>query len=192
VYNCIQRIYNPVDNSDHSCLKCAELDSQLEETCRELSSSQLITKPLYKEINDIITEKTSKPTNTNSECETGVDVASSNKWSSVASKRPYNKNKARNSDIYQGTQPIESANRYAILTNLPKTTICQDGNVAPKITKVTQISTNNCVQKKIHGRIRNPLVTLHPGNTTEQLPPNHHEVQGESMCDQNQIVYQIL
>ena len=50
--------------------------------------------------------------------------------------------------------------------------------------KVTQISTNNCVQKKIHGRIRNPLVTRYPGNTSQQLPPNHHEVQGESMSDQ--------
>jgi hypothetical protein len=40
------------------------------------------------------------------------------------------------------------------------------------------------VQKKIHGKIRNPLVARHPRNTTQQLPPNHHEVQGESMCDQ--------
>jgi hypothetical protein len=50
--------------------------------------------------------------------------------------------------------------------------------------KVTEISTNNCMQKKIHGRIRNPLVTRHPRNTTQQLPPNYHEVQGESMSDQ--------
>jgi len=164
--------------------KCAEFDSQLEKTCKELSSSQLIIKLLYKEINDITTEKTPKPTNTTSECETGVDVALSNKWSSAASKRPYNKNKARNSDIYQVTQPIESANRYTILTKLPETTICQDGNVVPKITKVTRISTNNCMQKKIHGRIGNPLVTRHPRNITQQLPPNHHEVQGESMSDQ--------
>jgi len=133
-------------------------------------------------------EKMPTPTNTTSECKTGVDVVSPIKWSSVASKRPYNKNKARNSDIYQVTQAIESANRYTILTNLPETTICQDGNVAPKIMKVTQISTNNCVQKQIHGRIRNPLVTHHPTNTTQQLRPNHHEVQGESMSDQKQIV----
>ena len=91
---------------------------------------------------------------------------------------------ARNSDIYQVIQPIESAKRYAMLTNLPETSICEDGHVAPKITKVNQIPTNNCVQKKIHGRIRNPLVTLHPRYTTQQLPPNHHEVQSESMCDQ--------
>ena len=56
--------------------------------------------------------------------------------------------------------------------------------MAPKITKVTQISTNNCVLKKIQGRITNPLVTCHPRNTTKQLPPNHHKVQDESMCDQ--------
>jgi len=161
--NSLQRIYNPIDNSDHGCLKCAELDSQLEETCKELSSSQLIIKLLYKEINDITTEKTPKPTNTTSECETGVDVASSNKWPSVASKWLYNKNKARNADIYQVTQPIESANRYTVLINLPET-ICQDGNVAPKITKLTQISTNNCMQRKIHRRIRNPLVTRPPNN----------------------------
>ena len=111
-------------------------------------------------------EKTPKCTNTTSECETGVDVASSNKSSSVASKRPCNKNKARYSDIYQVTHPIESANKYNILTNLPETTICQDGNVVPKIMKVTQISTNNCMQKKIHVRIRYPLVIRHPRNTT--------------------------
>ena len=64
--------------------------------------------------------------------------------------------------------------------------------MAPKITKVTRISTNNCVQKKIHGRIRNPLVTRHPRNITQQLPPNHHEVQGESMCDQKSNIPTIV
>jgi hypothetical protein len=106
----LQRIYKPVD-SDYSCLKCAELESHLEETCKKLSPSQLIIKLLYKEINDIATEKMPKPSNTISDCETGVDVASPNKWSSIASKRPYNKNKARNSHIYQITQPIKYANR---------------------------------------------------------------------------------
>ena len=59
--------------------------------------------------------------------------------------------------------------------------------MAPKITKVTQISTNNYVKRKDHGRIKNPSVTPHPRNTSQQLPPNHHEVQGEStsMCDQH-------
>jgi hypothetical protein len=84
--NSLQRIYNPVDNSGYSCLKCAELDSQLEETCKELSSSQLIIKLLYKEINDITMEKTPRPPNTVSECEPDVDVALSNKWSNIASK----------------------------------------------------------------------------------------------------------
>jgi len=125
-------------------------------------------------------EKMPKLSNTNSECETDVDVTSPNKWSSVASKRPYNKNKARNSDIYLITQPIEHANRYTMLTNLPETTICHDGNVAPKITKATQISTNNYVKKMDHGRIRKPSVIRHP-----QLPPSHHEVQSESTNDQN-------
>ena len=46
---------------------------------------------MYKDINDFTTEKTPTPSNTISECESGVDVASSNKWSSVTSKWPYNK-----------------------------------------------------------------------------------------------------
>ena len=63
--NFLQRSYNPVENSDHSCLKCAELESQLDETRKELSSSQLIIELLYKEMNDITTEKTLRPTTNN-------------------------------------------------------------------------------------------------------------------------------
>jgi hypothetical protein len=79
---------------------------------RKISSSQLIIKLLHKEINDITTEKTPKPTNAIPEYEAGGNVASSNTWSRVASKRPHNKNKARISNTYQVTQPIENANRY--------------------------------------------------------------------------------
>jgi hypothetical protein len=71
------------------------LESQLNETHKELSSSELIIKLLYKEINDITTEKMPKPTYTISEYNAGGDVASSNTWSRVASKQPYNKNKTR-------------------------------------------------------------------------------------------------
>jgi hypothetical protein len=53
-----------VDNSEYSCLNCVELVSQLEEICKELSSSQLIIKLLHKEINDITTKKTYKPPDT--------------------------------------------------------------------------------------------------------------------------------
>ena len=85
-----------------------------------------------------------------------------NKLSSVASKRPYNEKKARNSDIYQITQPIEHANRYTMLASLPETTNSHDGNVVPKITKATQISTNNYEKKKDHieeSRIHQLFVT---------------------------------
>ena len=37
--NSLQRSYNPGNNSDHSYRKCAELDSQLDETRKEFSSS---------------------------------------------------------------------------------------------------------------------------------------------------------
>jgi hypothetical protein len=57
--------------------------------------------------------------------------------------------------------------------------------VAPKITKATQLSTNNYMKKKDYGRIRNPPVICQPRSTTQQLPPSHHEVQSESMSDQN-------
>jgi len=67
------------------------LESQFDETRKELSSSQLIIKLLYKEINDSTTEKMPGPTNTIPECEAGGGTASSNSWSSVASRRPYKK-----------------------------------------------------------------------------------------------------
>jgi hypothetical protein len=131
------------------------LESLLDEICKELSSSQLIIKLLYKEINDITMEKTHKPTNTIPEHEAGGNVTSSNTWSRVASKRPQNINKARIPDTHQITHPIESANRYTKLVSLPDTTISCDGYVKPKITKVAQTSTNSYMKKE-HRRIRYP------------------------------------
>ena len=95
-----------------------------------------------------------KPTNTIPGCEAGCNIASPSTWSRVASKRPH-KNKARIPNTYQVTQPIESTNRYTKLTNLPDITNCYDGYVMPKVTKITQTSTNNCVKKE-HIRIRHP------------------------------------
>jgi hypothetical protein len=46
--NSLQWSYNPEDNSDRSYLKCAELESVLNETRKELGSSQLIIKLLHK------------------------------------------------------------------------------------------------------------------------------------------------
>ena len=116
------------------------MESLLDETRKELSSSQLIIKLLYKEINDISTEKTLKPTNSIPDHVAGGNVASSNTWSKVASKRTHSINKVRISDTYQKTQPIESTNRYVKLVNLPDTTICYDGYVTPKSTEVAQSS----------------------------------------------------
>ena len=176
--NSLRKCYNPEDNSDYSCLKCAELESN------ELSSSQLIIKLLYKEINDITTEKTLKPTNTIPDHVAGGNVASSNTWSQVASKRPHNINKVRISDTYQKTQPIESTNRYAKLANLPDTTICCDGYVTPKSMEAAQTSTNNCMKKE-HRRIQHPTFIRHPRNTAEQPSSSHHEVQSKQTSDQN-------
>jgi hypothetical protein len=103
---------------------------------------------LYKEVNDITLEKSLRPSNTTSDYEPNVDVSSSNIWSTIASNRPYKKNKTRTSDIYQITQPMKNANRYTILTNLPEMTIHQERNEAPTFMKVTQISTNNYMKKK--------------------------------------------
>jgi hypothetical protein len=41
------------------------------------------------------------------------------------------------------------------------------------------------VIKNDQGRFRNPSITRHPRKTTQQLPPNHYELQSESMSDQN-------
>jgi hypothetical protein len=133
------------------------LERLLDETRKELSSYQLIIKLLHKEIIDITTEKTSKPTNTIPGYEAGGNVASSSTWSRVTSKRPH-KNKARIPNTYQVTQPIESTNRYTKLTDLPDTTNCYNGYVMPKVTRVTQTSTNNYTKKKEHRRIRHPPI----------------------------------
>jgi hypothetical protein len=90
-------------------------------------------------------------------------------WSSVASRRPLNKSNARQPNSYRDTQPIESINRYAILTNIPETSILQ-GKKEPKMTKSTCISTNNYFQKETHRRIRNPLPNPPPRYTTQEEP----------------------
>jgi hypothetical protein len=161
------------------------LESLLDETRKELSSSQLIIKLLHKEIIDITTEKMPKPTNTIPGYEAGGNVASSYTWSRVASKQPHNKNKARIPNTYQVTQPTETTNRYTKLTDLPDTTNCYDGYVMPKMTRVTQISTNNYKKKKEHRRIRHPSIIGHPRNTTKQPSTCHHEMISEQMSHQN-------
>jgi hypothetical protein len=133
------------------------LESLLDEKHKELSSSQLIIKLLHKEIIDITTEKMPKPTNTIPGYEAGVNVASSSTWSRIASKRPH-KNKARIPNTYQVTQPIESTNRYTKLTDLSDTTNCYNGYVMPKVTRVTQTSTNSYTKKHEHRRIRRPSI----------------------------------
>ena len=183
--NSLQRRYNTEDNSDQSCLKCVELESLLDEIRKELSSSQFIIKLLHKEIIGITTEKMLKPINTIPGYEVGGNVASSYTWSRVASKRPHNKNKARVPNTYQVTQPIETTNRYNKLTNLPDTTNCYDGYVMPKMTRVTQTSTNNNTKKKEHRRIRPPSVIRHPRNTAKQPSISHHEMISEQTGDQN-------
>lgn len=87
----LHKSYNSDCNSEYKCSKCVELVSQLDEACKELSSSQLIIQLLYKEISNITAEKTLKLTNTVSEY-TNSDAVLSNTWSTVASKRLHNKN----------------------------------------------------------------------------------------------------
>jgi hypothetical protein len=80
-----QQIYNTVEN-EYRCLNCAELVSQLEETSKGLILFQLLIKLLYKEINDITTEKMFKLSDTTLQYEVYNDSTSSRKW---ADKRPY-------------------------------------------------------------------------------------------------------
>ena len=108
----VQQNCNKIENSVHSCVKCDELVIQLEETHKELSSSQLIKKLLYKEINDITTEMMYNRTTTISMYETGDEVDLNTKWSTIASKRLCNVSKARNFYTDQITQNINNANRY--------------------------------------------------------------------------------
>jgi hypothetical protein len=185
--NSLQRNCNSVENSDHNCLKCDELVIQLEETRKELSSSQLVIKLLYKEINDITSVKSFTPASTNYECKTG---GSTNKWSYIASKRMYKASKARDFHTYQITQSVESVNRYSVLANLPEADNCHNchdengSSKVMKITKVPQIPINNYVKRKDHGKIRYSAVTLQPWSIVQPETPNHQEGKGESMKDQ--------
>jgi hypothetical protein len=71
------------------------------------------------------------------------------------------------------------------LANLLDTTNCSDGYVTPKITRVTQTSTDRYMKKKEHRRIRHRSTIRHPRNTTQQLSTSHHEVKSEQISDQN-------
>jgi hypothetical protein len=174
-------------NNNHSCLKCDELAIQLEETRKELSSSQLIIRLLYNEINDITSAKSFKPINTNCECETGNEVNSTNKWSDIASKQMYKVRKASDFHTYKITQAIENVNRYSRLANLSEVDNCRDQKETSKIMKITKvphIPINNYVKRKEHGKIKNPAATLQPRNTIRQQTSNHQEGKDESMKDQ--------
>jgi hypothetical protein len=182
--NALQKISNLTADRGSTFLQCAELESQLEETCKELRSSQLIIKLLYKEINESATEKPSRPTTTIPEYEPSVDATSTNRWSTIVSKRQYNRNKTRTSDNHCN-QSTEIVNSYTMLHNLPETPNYQDRNEMPRFMEVTPTSTNNNNTMKNYRRIRNPTLTHHPRNTTQYLPPSHHELQDESRSDQN-------
>ena len=127
---------------EFSCLNCAELERQLEETRKELSSSQLIIKLLYEEISESTTARLSRPTSTIPECEPGVEATSTNSWSTIASKRQYNGNKTRSSGNHH-KQPLETTNRYTMLHNLPVTPNYKEGNETMGRSEVTTTSTNN-------------------------------------------------
>lgn len=53
--------------------------------------------------------------------ETGDEIDSNTKWSTIASKRLCNVSKARNFYTDQITQNRNNANRYCIMTNLSET-----------------------------------------------------------------------
>ena len=149
---------------------------QLDEARKELSSSQLIIQLLYKEISDITAEKMLKLTNTVSEYNTNSDAVLSNTWSTVGSKWLHNKNKTSIFDSYQISQPVESTNRFTTLANLPESTICYERDMMPKIhPKYTN--------KKEHGKIKQPAVSWHPRNTTQQPSRSHHVVHNEIVSE---------
>lgn len=84
--NALKKINNLTDDRGSTYLQCAELESQLGETCKELRSSQLIIKLLYKEINESATQKPPRPTTTTPEYEPGVNATSTTRWSTIVSK----------------------------------------------------------------------------------------------------------
>ena len=142
ITNAPQKLKNQTKDRGYTCLNCAELERQLEETRKELSSSQLITELLYKVISESNTERPSRPTSTIPECEPGVEATSTNRWSTIASKRQYNGNKTRSSGNHC-KQPLETTNSYTMLHNLLVTPNYKEGNETTGRIEVTTSSTNN-------------------------------------------------
>jgi hypothetical protein len=87
---------NPCSEQDvqcaHKCSSCVDFESRLKETLLELSSSQLIVKILYKELNEVTTKHSSMSPNTISGNQVCEDSAVRNTCSEVTSKHLCNSN----------------------------------------------------------------------------------------------------
>ena len=153
-------IQNPTVNSVHCCLKCSDLERQLEESHMELSFSQLIVRLLYKELKDITTQKTTMQCDSTPKYNTSDDDVSANTWIKITSKHQHNKYKTSNSIIYQETEPIEDYKRYAILPNLPEANDYPNKNMAHNSninTRISKDSTYNGIQKRLRGKTKHSL-----------------------------------
>jgi hypothetical protein len=82
--------------------------------------------------------------------------------------------------MYQLNQPIETDNRYTILTNLSETIIC-----LTNLPEVPEISTSNYMEKKDCGRVMNLPAVRNPKKVGQQPTLNQHILQSKPMDDQN-------
>ena len=124
----------------------------------ELSSTQLIIKLLYKELNDSTTKQSSLSTKIFSESCVYEDSVLPSKWTTVASKDLYNSDKPRSLETCQTCQPISVTNRYSALSSLSDNMACYDGIASPEIEKITWRSTNNDKRRKEHRSTTKPLI----------------------------------
>lgn len=171
------------------CSNCAELESQLQMTLSELSSSQLIIELLYKELNETVT-KYEVMSNTSAVNGTHDEFKLPTRCLKPESSHHRNNNTLRSADFSQSVWPLTVSNRYAAY--LPETTNYQDGKTAPNLTEATQISTNKYVKKKDYRRIRNLPVIRHTRNIAQQPSPNHHKVQETTNYQEGKTVPNLM
>jgi hypothetical protein len=129
-----EKIYKQEIYSSNKCFKCIDLENPLQETSAELSSSQLIIKLLYKELEEA-TQKYEVRSLSTTQNATKNDTNLLTQWSTVGSKRYGNNKNLRRMELLQTAEPIEVTNRYGVLCNLIESTVIETETTTERIAR---------------------------------------------------------
>jgi hypothetical protein len=100
----LQDLQNSTENKCYECIKCVNLEHQLEEAHNELISYQLLVKLLHKKIKGINSEKMQRYDNSVTRVTVSSENTFANKnWSYVETKIPCNKQRISKLDNCQKT-----------------------------------------------------------------------------------------